>query len=267
MIQRAVGPRPWELASGSRARGPSVLWLNVSAPLGPLFRSTQAHLQHCSPGRRVAVWDYLQDPDEPASLEAAIALLSSYVLTLGRPVDLVGHGTAGHLAWRFARAYPHCVRSLALLAVGGTPAVDWQAQYYAQLRSLPWGRRSVLTQLARTLTGCQDRDRLRGWTELLERDLWASPSPSSPFPSPGDSGGGGVTMPLLVCGAAQDPIADPSQMARWQPHLKPGDRLRQHPTGPHFFPFFDPQWTAREVAYFQRAVGADRAIARTPIDA
>lgn len=265
MIQRAVGPRPWELGSGIWRRGPAVLWLNVSASLGPLFRSTQVHLQHCSPGRRVAVWDYDQDPDEPASLDEAIALLRSYVLSLGRPVDLVGHGTAGHLAWRFARTYPTQVRSLTLLAVGATPAADWQAQYYAQLRACPCQRRWILAQLARALTGCQERDRLRGWVELLDRDLWTSPSPSSLVGTP-EGGSGGVAMPLLVCGAAQDPIADPSQMGRWRPHLKPGDRLREHPTGRHFFPFFDPQWVAQEIADFQQALGADRAIAPASLD-
>ncbi|MGB3202482.1 MAG: alpha/beta hydrolase, partial [Nodosilinea sp.] len=224
---------------------PDAVWLNVS----PSFERFDYKLLS-SLARHVAVahWAYRQTPDEPSSIDIAVALLHDYLKGHNRPVHLLGHGTGGLVGLLYARQNPHRVKSLTLLAVGINPMVDWQAHYYTQLERLPCSRQQVLTQMVYSLFGHQARPLARGWVNLLEQDLLHSVSPHSLLKRASQCPGS-VSVPLLVCGGEDDCVVDPTQIQGWQPWLKPGDRIALCP-GRHFFHAVYPHQLASQILSF-----------------
>ncbi|MEO1067649.1 MAG: alpha/beta hydrolase [Cyanobacteria bacterium J06638_6] len=224
---------------------PDALWLNVS----PSFERFDHKLLGClAPYIEVAHWAYRQTPDEPSSLDIAVALLHDYLKGHNRPVHLLGHGTGGLVGLLYARQNPHRVKSLTLLGVGVNPMVDWQAHYYSQLEKLPCSRQQVLTQMAYSLFGHTSRPLVSGWVNLLEQDLIHTLSPHSLLKRvslcPGSAG-----VPLLVCGGEEDAVVDPHQIRGWRPWLKGGDRAILCP-GRHFFHATAPRLVARQILSF-----------------
>lgn len=229
---------------------PDALWLSAN----PSFRRfEQRLLVPLNRDREMAYWGYVQTPDEPSDLEAALTLLHDYLKASDRPRHLIGHSTGGLIGLLYARRYPQRVKSLTLLGVGAHPAVDWKAHYYTQLEQLPCSRTRVLAQMVHTLFGCQRQPCLAGLIELLESDLTASLSLHSPlrrfslFP-------GAVPVPLLVCGGQLDSIVDLTQIQGWYPWFKPGDRMWLCPSGRHFFHATHPQMTATAITDFWHEV-------------
>lgn len=233
------------------SNSPDALWLSVN----PSFRRLEQQLlMPLNRNRRtIAHWGYAQTPDEPSDLDVALTLLHDYLKGCDRPMHLIGHSTGGLVGLLYARRYPHRVKSLTLLAVGGNPAVDWKAHYYTQLSLLPCSRTRILTQMVYSLFGRQRQPYLKSLLALLERDLVESLSLHSPlrhfslFP-------GSVPVPLLVCGGQEDNVVDPVQLHSWHPWLKPGDRLWLCPHGRHFFYATHPEPTAAEITDFWHEV-------------
>ncbi|ERN42302.1 putative hydrolase or acyltransferase (alpha/beta hydrolase superfamily) [Rubidibacter lacunae KORDI 51-2] len=228
---------------------PDALWIDVSSS----FQSLE-HPFLCCLAREHAVghWSYSQTPDEPGSLEIAATMLHGYIKGLDRTIDLIGHGTGGLLALLYARRFPHRVRSLSLMSVGASPAVDWQAYYYAQLESLPCDRDRVLMQVAGTLFDAHTRTGAMQMARVLEQSLIRSLSPHSllqrVWMKPE-----GVPVPLMVCGGCDDIVVDTELLRGWLPLLKEGDRIWQCPGGRHFFHADYPQTVADQVLSFWEA--------------
>lgn len=212
------------------------LWLNVSPSLNEL----DTPLLDCLAKKfNIAQWQYIQDLDEPNSLCMAMCLLDSYLDKLNYPVNLLGHGVSGLLALLYARRYPEKVRSLTLLSVGVYPAVDWQAHYYFKLQMLPCSRQTILKMMVQNLFNYSGNLN-RKFTRLLDQDLQTSLSCHNlyqelkVFP-------GGVSVPMLICGSANDIVIDLNSYQGWQTWFKPGDRLWLSPLGRYFFHYFYPQ--------------------------
>jgi pimeloyl-ACP methyl ester carboxylesterase len=230
---------------------PDALWLNVSPPLQGLDRPLLRQLsQHGS----IAQWEYSQMLDEPTSFDTALVLLHDYLKQHSRPVHLLGHSTGGLLGLLYARQYPERVRSLTLLSVGVNPAIDWQAQYYAQRRLLPHDQQTILRQMAYSLLGCSLKNTTKKLIKLLEQDLYQSLSPHSLVQS--------ISLlpivvkaPLLVCGSIDDAIIEANQLRDWQQHFHhSASRLWVCPGGRHFFHYFYPQAVSEQVVQFWDAV-------------
>jgi pimeloyl-ACP methyl ester carboxylesterase len=223
------------------------LWLTVSPALQGFDRPL---LNHLSQHSLIAQWEYAQTPDEPTSLEAALVLLHDYLKQCDRPIHLLGHSTGGLLGLLYARQYPERVRSLTLLSVGVNPAVDWQAQYYAQRRLLPCSQQTLLRQMVYGLLGCPAKDTTKTLIKVLEQDLYQSLSPHhlarslslSPI---------SVQVPLLVCGSIDDVVISPNQLRDWQQHFHhSASRLWVCPGGRYFFHYFYPQQVSEQVMRF-----------------
>lgn len=222
------------------------VWLNVSPALQKFDRPLLTQL--CK-NLSIAQWTYSQTPDEPMSLEVALGLLHDYLKAYDRPVHLLGHSTSGLLGLLYARRYPEKVQSLALLAVGAYPAIDWQAHYYAQLQLLPCARTTLLTQMVYNLFGHQSRPIAAQLQQILEKDLMSSLSPHTLYQQASVLSGG-VSVPLLICGSQDDMVIDSNLLQGWQPWLKAGDRLWECPQGRYFFHYFQPQLTSEQITSF-----------------
>jgi pimeloyl-ACP methyl ester carboxylesterase len=231
------------------------LWLNVSPPFQGFDRPL---LKHLSRHTSIAQWEYSQTPDEPNSLETALVLLHDYLKHYSRPVHLLGHSTAGLLGLLYARQHPERVQSLTLLSVGVNPAVDWQAQYYAQRRLLPCDQQTILRQMVYGLLGCSPDGVTETLIKLLEQDLYQSLSPHSlarsmrllPI---------SVEVPLLVCGSVDDVIIDPNQLRGWQQHLHhSASRFWVCPGGRYFFHYFYPEQVNKQIVQFWRSISSSQ---------
>jgi pimeloyl-ACP methyl ester carboxylesterase len=230
---------------------PDALWLNVSPALQGFDRLL---LNHLSQQTTIAQWEYTQSPDEPTSLDVALVLLHDYLKHHNRPIHLLGHSTGGLLGLLYARQHPERVRSLTLLSVGVNPAVDWQAQYYAQRRLLPCSQQTILRQMVYGLLGCPPKDTTEQLIQILEQDLYQSLSPHnlvrsmSLFPI-------SVEVPLLVCGSVDDVVIDPNQLRGWQQHLHhEASRFWVCPGGRYFFHYFYPQQVSEQITQFWNTV-------------
>lgn len=227
------------------------LWLNVSPALQGFDRPLLKQLaQHTS----IAQWEYAQTLDEPASLDTALAMLHDYLKQQQHPVHLLGHSSGGLLGLLYARRYPERVRSLTLLAVGVHPAVDWQAQYYAQRRLLACNQQTILRRMVRSLLGYSPKDITEMVLKLLEKDLYQSLSPHSlvrslsllPI---------AVEVPQLVCGSVDDAIIDPNQLRGWQQYFNhAASRLWVCPGGRYFFHYFYSQQVSEQIVQFWNSI-------------
>ena len=227
-----------------------VLWINTSPGFQRFDRFLIRYLSH-----RVstAQWEYLQNPDEPSSLEIALVLLHDYLKSCQKPIHLLGHSTGGLLGLLYARQHPERVKSLVLLAVGANPAIDWQAHYYAMCKLLPCKRSIILAKMAQNLFGPQEKDSTHALVRLLEQDLSFSPSPHSLYQQV-TIPAGGVSVPLMVCGSRDDLIVAPTALQGWKTWLKEGDRIWECPSGHHFFHYHHPQLVGKQIEQFWRSI-------------
>jgi pimeloyl-ACP methyl ester carboxylesterase len=226
---------------------PQILWLNVSPSLKGFDRPLLRYLANST---SIAYWEYCQTVDEPSSLDTAIALLHDYCLPVSQPLHLVGHGMAGTVGLLYARRYPERVKSLSLLAVAASPAIDWQAHYYTRRQLLPCSREFVLSQMVRELFGQQPAAVRRQLQIVLERDLAQSPSPHSLWKVDNVVAPAPCPVPLLVCGSRDDTVVDPTALRKWLSWFKAGDRLWECPGGRHFFHRFYPHLVESELLDF-----------------
>jgi len=229
---------------------PETLWINTNPSFKRFEQPLIRYLAHYS---TVAQWEYIQTQDEASSLDVALVLLHDYLKSCNRTVNLVGHGTGGLLGLLYARRYPERVQSLTLLGVGSYPAIDWQAHYYRFLELLPCSRQILLAQMVRLLFGHQNHYTTNALIEVLEQDLRSSPSPHSLYKR-ASIAAGGVSTPLMACGSAEDLIVEAKALRRWHAWLKEGDVLWECPRGYHFFHYFYPHQTGRQIVKFWRSL-------------
>ncbi len=223
---------------------PDILWLNTS----PCFQCFDLPLlRYLSGQSSIARWEYYQSQDEASSLNVAGQLLHDYLQSHDQPMHLIGHSTGGLLGLLYTRQYPEKVKSLTLLGVGVHAAIDWQAHYYIHRQFL--SRQATLNAMVYNLFGYHEERTIKSLVSILERDLDCSLSPHSLFQRlcipPG-----GVPVPLMVCGSADDIIVESDALQGWQPWLKEGDRLWSYPQGGHFFHFFYPQQVGAKIFSF-----------------
>lgn len=225
---------------------PDVLWLNVSPRLKalsyPLLKCLDRH-------HNIACWEYTQGQDEPNSIDIAVDSLHDYLQTLQRPIHIVGHGIAGLVGLLYSRLHPDNVKSLSLLSVGGQPAIDWQAHYYARLNLLPCSRSFVLSQMVRELFGRQQKSACKLLESLLQSDLDTSPSPHSMW-SIARIPSEGCPVPMFVAGSSDDTVVTIEGIREWEAWFKPGDRLWECPGGRYFFHRFYPNVLTQELTDF-----------------
>jgi pimeloyl-ACP methyl ester carboxylesterase len=226
---------------------PDALWLNVSPPLQGFDRPL---LKNLSQYTSIAQWEYAQTLDEPSLLETALVLLHDYLKHRDRPIHLLGHSTGGLLGLLYANQHPERVRSLTLLSVGVNPAVDWQAQYYAQRRLLPCDQHTILRHMVYGLLGCPPKNTTENLIKLLEQDIYQSLAPHSLVRSmsllPIY-----VEIPLLVCGSVDDTVIDPNQIRGWQQYFHHStSRLWICPGGRYFFHYFYPKQVSEQIVQF-----------------
>ncbi|MEM9087531.1 MAG: alpha/beta hydrolase [Cyanobacteria bacterium P01_F01_bin.53] len=233
---------------------PNLLWLSVSPHLKCFDRRLLARLVKTGSLRQ---WEYCQTVDEPCCVDLVVAALHEYVSDRAAvesragnahyKVHLLGHGVSGIVALLYARRYPERVASLTLLSVNATPAVNWQAHYYALRQLLPCSREIILAQMARNLFGNQPARFLKALSHLLKKDLdsnltFHSLAHNTKLPA------GGAEIPLLVCHGEQDSIVCSQAQTLWHNAMKSGDRLWQCPEGNHFFHFHHSELVAEVIA-------------------
>lgn len=226
------------------------VWINAN----PSFRAFDYRIvNYLSRQLPISYWQYRQEPDEPSSLNIALTLLHDYLKPKSQRIDLVGHGTGGLLGLLYARRYPNKIRSLTLLGVGFDPAIDWQAHYYQMRKLLPCSQEVLLSRIIQMMFGYQNPENKASLVKILQQDLYTAPSAHSLYRLT-QIKSGGVAMPLMVCGSKNDGIADPSALERWSEVLKNGDVLWKAPLGHHFFHYFFPQQTGRQILKFWQQI-------------
>lgn len=222
------------------------LWLNVSPSLSQF---DQPLLNVISEKISIAEWQYIQDADEPLSLEIALNLLHEYCQVYSEPIHLLGHSTSGLLAWLYAQRYPEKVRSLTLLSVGAYLGIDWQIQYYSLLSFLPCSRKTILKQMVNNMFGNCCNLMKEQYVSILQEDLNTSLSPHNLYQhfclTPET-----IPIPLFICGGQNDLIIDQNLLNSWYFWLKKGDRLWECPTGGHFFHYFHPLEVSQQICQF-----------------
>ncbi len=236
------------------------VWINAN----PSFKCFDNRIiRYLSNQVPVAYWEYRQDQDEASSLNIAITLLHDYLKSRTQPIDLIGHGTGGLLGLLYARKYSHRVKSLTLLGVGCNPAIDWQTHYYQMRKLLPCSQEMLLARMVQMMFGHQSRRNVLDLIKILQQDLYTAPTAHSLYQLDRVDAGG-VSMPMMVCGSGNDGIVDPPALARWSHYLKDGDVLWTNPLGHHFFHYFFPEQTARQVIKFWQ--GVEQAISTLPLE-
>lgn len=227
------------------------VWINTNPSFQPFEQRIVNYLSRQVP---IAYWKYSQQPDESSSLEVAVNLLHDYLQSKSQPINLIGHGTGGLLGLLYARQYPHKVRSLTLLAVGfDDPAFDWQAHYYQMRKLLDCSQETLLTRMVQMMFGYQERKNQENLVKILQQDLYTAASAHSLYQL-NRAKSGGVTMPLMVCGSKNDGIVNHPSLVRWSCVLKDSDILWENPRGHHFFHYFFPQQTGRQIIKFWQGV-------------
>jgi pimeloyl-ACP methyl ester carboxylesterase len=208
------------------------LWIGTNPSLQCFHRRI---LNVLDPEFPLKCWEYSQTPDEPGSLEVALALLHDFVQTSSQPIHLIGHGLGGVLALSYARRYPGQVASVVLISVAAQPMITWQSYYYQQLATIYCRRDAVLRLVAGWLSGIRCPHYVQHLADRLDRDLLEAPSSSSLIRPDSQLSPGSIPQPLMVCGAVDDPVLMGSIFSNWSHYLKPGDRLWHLPKGGHFF--------------------------------
>jgi len=236
---------------------PDVICLNTSHFLK---RFNLPLLRYLSQQVCVAQWEYEQDYDESSDMNRAVDLLHEYLQTLGKPVHLLGHGISGYLGLLYARKYTYQVKSLTLIAVGVSPSISWQSQYYCHRLFFPaTDRHTLLIQMAYHLFGYRDPDILERLAVLMSGDLDYSLSPHSLFEQISATVRT-CSVPLFICGSEDDFVINKPSMEDWKPLLKVSDRLCVIPHGRHFFHYFHAQEVGYKIIKFWRDLPKKAAI-------
>ncbi|NJM56282.1 MAG: alpha/beta hydrolase [Synechococcales cyanobacterium RU_4_20] len=205
-------------------------------------------------------WQYTQEPDESCSLERVLTLLHDYLKHRSRPVHLMGHGVSGAIALLYTRLHPKRVRSLTLFAVAEQPAVTWHANYYVQRHLSPCSQHRLLAQIAQQLFKGKLLYSSHQLIQVLAKDLREAPLLHSlchieKLPQ------GGVEVPLMVYGAADDMIVRDAALRDWREHLNKGDRIWSCEQGGHFFHYFQAKALADQVNSFWQSLAQPRLVA------
>jgi len=273
---------------GSAAKSPSipqpeslqVLHLCLSQNLRrfdvPLMQKLARH-------QVVAMWEYQQSPDEGSDLASVLYALDHYLQAIEQPIHLIGHGLAGMVAWFYASRYPDKISSVVLLSVGHDLSYSWHSHYYSDyyqtfLNAVNYGdcqgetlsvcpcrtadnapplqgemiRPQVLQRLAFQLFGYRDRQILQWLGQLLAQDLdqcFQIHSLKERIVTITPQ----LSMPVLVCGAADDPIFNAAGL--WRGHLQPRDRQLMSRHGGHFFHYTQAAAVSERIEDFWRGVG------------
>ena len=226
------------------------VWVNAN----PSFRHFDSRIiRYLSNRMPIAYWEYEQNLDEASSINIALTLLHDYLKSRSEPIDLIGHGTGGLLALLYARKYPRRVKSLILLGVGCVPAIDWQAHYYHMRKMLPCSQEMLLGRMVQMMFGHQSWANVKNLAEILKKDLYTAPTEHSLYQIDLIKSGG-VSMPMMVCGSENDGIVDLPTLQRWQNYFKEEDLLWTTPMGHHFFHYFFPEETGRQIIQFWKGV-------------
>jgi pimeloyl-ACP methyl ester carboxylesterase len=235
---------------------PTALWINAN----PSFKYFNGRIiRYLSKQVPIACWEYSQHLDEAGSLNIALELLHDYLKSRSQPIDLIGHGTGGLLGLLYARKYPHRVKTLTLLGVGCPPAIDWQTHYYQMRKLLPCSQEILLARMVRMMFGPQNQTNVINLVKVLKKDLVTAPTAHSLYQFDRvDSGG--VSMPMMVIGSENDGIVDRPALNRWTDYLKADDVLWTNSLGHHFFHYFFPELTGRQIVKFWQKIDAKSAI-------
>ena len=226
------------------------VWINANSSFKCFDGRIVRYLSNQLP---LAYWQYSQELDEASSLDVALTLLHDYLKSRSKPVDLIGHSTGGLLGLLYARQYPHKVRSLTVLGVGHNPAIDWQTHYYQMRKLLPCSQEILLARMVQMMFGNQNRRNVLSLVKILKQDLYSAPTAHSLY-NLERINSFSVSMPLMVCGSDNDGIIDRPALDAWQDSLKETDLLWTNPLGHHFFHYFFPEQTGRQVMKFWQAV-------------
>ena len=227
------------------------LWVNVSPSFGQF---AQPLLNQLSQQVAIAEWQYCQTLDEPNSLEAALVLLGNYLKLSDHPIHLLGHGTGGLISLLYTARYPERVRSLTLLSVGSSPAIDWQTDYYRQLSLVSRRREILLTQMVYRLFGYQCLAMTQKYRQALDEDLLLSLSPHNLYHQQLYFLPERFSVPLLICTGEEDGVIDQNLWQGWKSVLKDGDRLWQCPKGRYFFHYAYPKRVNHQIQDFWQAL-------------
>lgn len=228
----------------------ATVWINAN----PSFKYFDGRIiRYLSNQFPIAYWEYNQDLDEASSLDIALTLLYEYLKSRPGEINLIGHGTGGLLGLLYARKYPHRVKSLTLLGVSCAPAIDWQAHYYHMLKMLPCSQEVLLERMAQMMFGHQSCSNTTSLVKILKKDLYTAPTKHSLFQIDLVRSGA-ASMPMMVCGSNNDGIIDPPSLKRWRNYLKKDDLLWTTPMGHHFFHYFFPELTGRQIIKFWKGV-------------
>ncbi len=233
------------------------LWLTVSPALKKFDQRLLCQLNRQMTIRR---WEYRQTADEPCCLETPICMLHEYLKTCDRPLHLLGHGLSGVVGWVYAQRFPHRVRSLTLLSVNASPAINWHAHYYALRQLLPCSRDVVTAQMVKLLFGSRSFDLTKLLVNVLKQDLDAGLSLHS-LVSRHDIVPAAIEPPLFVCYGSHDDILDQPVHQSWQPYLKSTDVLWQCTGGRHFFHFDQPKVVAQAIRQYWQQLSDDKQFA------
>lgn len=234
---------------------PHLLWLSVSQFLKCFDQRLLSKLVKIGTVRQ---WEYTHTVDEPCCLDSIVAALHEHIRSraaleaqagcAASKVHLLGHGMSGIVALLYARRYPEYVASLTLLSVCETPAVNWQAHYYARRLQMPCSREIILTHMVQMLMGSQSLRVTRALSELLAKDLDSSLTLHS-LAHNIHIRSGAVEVPLLVCNGQYDPIVGRQQQS-WRKWLKAEDDLWLCPEGKYFFHFHHAEKTAQIIGRY-----------------
>ncbi len=228
------------------------VWINAN----PSFKHFEGRIvRYLSRQVPIAYWQYTQEIDEASSMDTALVLLHDYLKGRSQPVNLIGHGTGGLLGLLYARKYPHRVKSLTLLGVGSPPAIDWQTHYYQMRKLLPCSQEMLLARMVRMMFGHQSRENVIELIKILKKDLVTAPTNHSLYQLDRVASGG-VPMPMMICGSENDGIVDRPALDRWKDCLKEDDLFWTNVSGHHFFHYFFPERTGRQIIKFWQRVEA-----------
>lgn len=111
---------------------------------------------------------------------------------------------------------------------------------------LPCSQEMLLARMVKMMFGHQNSKNVIDLIKILKQDLFTSPTTHSLYQLDRVDCGG-VSMPLMICGSENDGIVDRFALDRWTSYLKDDDVLWINAQGHHFFHYFFPEQTGRQI--------------------